>query len=267
VVAPEEAGRGVDDDGVLRHGPIVADTRDTCLSSVLGLFGRRFAPREEQVQLAASFAKDGVRPGDVGCVPGPADLPGGREQLEGLITEIAMAAAHRTRRLCPGCGPGGELGGLLSAGVGQLEDTATAISLDSADEAFVLELLESGVHGAGTRSPRPVAAALEFLNDLVAVRWLLGQEDEDRRTYVATRGTPARTEGLAEATRTTEGGGKVRGVEGRPSSAVTVASAVLEVLADVVVEACGGIVAGSRPLLMGVRVGSFSGHVGSLRGG
>jgi hypothetical protein len=208
-----------------------------------------------------------VRPGDVGCVPGPADLPGGREQLEGLITEIAMATAHGARRLCPGCGTGGELGGLLAAGVGQLEDAATTISLDGADEAFVLELLERGVHGAGTRSPRPVAAALELLNDLVAVRRLFGKEDEDRRTHVTTRGAPARTEGLAEATRTTERGGKVRGVERRPSSAVTVASAMLEVLADVVVEARGGIVAGSRPLLMGLWMGSFSGHVGSLRGG
>ena len=247
--------------------PIVDHPGDMCLSSVLGLFGRRFAPRQEQIELSASVAKDGVRLGDVVCIPGPADLPGGREQLEGLITEIPMTAAHRSRRLCPGCGTGGELGRLLAAGVGELEDTATAIGLDGTDEAFVLELLEGRVHGAGTRPPGAVAPAFELLNDLVAVRWLLGQEDEDRSSHVTACGAPAGSEWLTEATRTAEAGREVRGVEWRPSPAVTAPSAVLKVLADVVVEACGGIVAGPRPLVVGDWMGSFSGHVGSLHGG
>jgi hypothetical protein len=42
---------------------------------------------------------------------------------------------------------------------------------------------------------------------------------------------------------------------------------VLQVLADVVVEASGGGAAVARPVLVVVLVGMFSGHVGSLRGG
>jgi hypothetical protein len=72
---------------------------------------------------------------------------------------------------------------------------------------------------------------------------------------------------LTEASGASEAGGKVRDVEGRPSSTVAVPGAVLEVLADVVVEACGGIVAGPRPLVVRGWMGSFSGHVGSLHGG
>ncbi|MFZ0178846.1 MAG: hypothetical protein WAL84_03100 [Candidatus Dormiibacterota bacterium] len=72
---------------------------------------------------------------------------------------------------------------------------------------------------------------------------------------------------MTEASRTPEAGREVRGVERRPSPAVTAPSAVLEVLADVVVEACGGIMAGPRPLVVGDWTGSFSGHVGSLHGG
>jgi hypothetical protein len=69
---------------------------------------------------------------------------------------------------------------------------------------------------------------------------------------------------LTEASGTPEAGREVRGVEWRPSAAVTAPSAVLEVLADMVVEACGGIVAAPRPLVVGDWTGSFSGHVGSL---
>jgi hypothetical protein len=72
---------------------------------------------------------------------------------------------------------------------------------------------------------------------------------------------------LTEATGTPEARREVRGVEWRPSPAVTGPSAVLEVLADVVVEARGGIVAGVHPLVVGDWTGSFSGHVGSLHCG
>jgi hypothetical protein len=104
------------------------------------------------------------------------------------------------------------------------------------------------------------------LNDLIAVRRLLGEEDEDGGADVAAGGTPAGTEPLTEASGATETGGEVWGVKGRPSPAVAAAHAMLEVLADVV-EARGGVVVCPRPLIVGRRAGSFSGHVGSLHGG
>jgi hypothetical protein len=96
---------------------------------------------------------------------------------------------------------------------------------------------------------------------------LLGEEHEDRGAHVSARSAPARPEVLTEASGTTEAGGKVRCIEGRPSAAVAVSSAMLEVLADVVVETCGGFVPRPCPVVVRYRMGMFSGHVGSLHGG
>jgi hypothetical protein len=264
-IAAKEAGRGVDDHGVLGHGPIVRWYGDRCLSSVLGLLGRGLAPGKEQIQLAASLVKNLSGFGDVGGISGTADLPDRGEQLEGLVAEIAMVAADGACCLCPGCGTGGELGCLFTARVGQLEHAAPAVRFDRADEPFVLELLEGGVDRSGTRPPGTVAAALELLDDLVPVRRLLGKEHEDRGTDVASGGTPARAERLAESTGTAEAAGELGCIEGRPPAPMPTASAVLEVLADVVVEAGRGLLA-ERLLAPGV-VGMFSGHVDSLQSG
>jgi hypothetical protein len=95
---------------------------------------------------------------------------------------------------------------------------------------------------------------------------LLGEQDEYRGAHVPASGPPARAELVAKPSRTAEPGGEVRSVEGGPSAAVTVPSALLQAGAEVVVEACGGVLA-RRPVFLGMRVGVFSGHVGSLRGG
>src|SRR4029077_118098 len=131
----------------------------------------------------------------------------------------------------------------------------------------VLELLEGRVHRAGACPPRAIAAALELLNDLVAVRGLLGEEDQDRSADVAARRPAARAEGLAEASGTREAGAEVGRVEGRPAPAMTAPGTLLDVITDVVVEACGGVVMSPRALVVRSGVGVFSGHVGSLHCG
>jgi hypothetical protein len=132
-------------------------------------------------------------------------------------------------------------------------------------------LLEGWVHRSGARPPGTVASAFELLDDLVPVRWLLGQEHEDRGPDVAPRGATAgaerRTEGRAESTWTAEAGGEVRGVEGRPSTPMATTGATLEVLADMVVEAGCRVVVRRRPLVTRGVVGMSSGHFGSLRSG
>jgi hypothetical protein len=99
------------------------------------------------------------------------------------------------------------------------------------------------------------------------VRRLLGEEDEDRGAHIATRCAPARPKRLAEASGTTETGGEVGRIEGRPSPAMAVPGPMLEVLPNVVVEACGGFVVGPRALVVVGWVRVFPGHVGSLHGG
>jgi hypothetical protein len=96
---------------------------------------------------------------------------------------------------------------------------------------------------------------------------LLGEQHENRGADVASGGTPARAELLAEATRTTEGGREVRGVEGWPSTPVAAPSALLEVFADVMVEPGGGVVPATGPFVVRVLLGVFPGHVGSLLSG
>jgi hypothetical protein len=128
-------------------------------------------------------------------------------------------------------------------------------------------LLEGWVHRSGARPPGTVASAFELLDDLVPVRWLLGQEHEDRGTDVAPRGATAGAERRAESTWTAEAGREVRGVEGRPSAPMATTGATLEVLADVVVEAGCRVVVRRRPLVMRGVVGMLSGHFGSLHSG
>jgi hypothetical protein len=236
---------------------------DRCLSSVLGLFGRGLTAREQQIELAPSFLEDLACLGNVSRVSRAADLRCGCQELEDLLTEIAVIAADRAGSLCPRCGTGGELGRFLLSGIGQFEDPTSAVRLDGPNKPFVLELLQGWVDGSGTCTPRAFTAAFELLDDLVPVRLLLGEEHENRGPDVAACSTPAVA---AEASGTTEAGesGVAREpgiVEWRPSTPVAVAAAALQALADVMVEAPGGFSKTVRRLLVVAVVGSFSGHV------
>ena len=128
-------------------------------------------------------------------------------------------------------------------------------------EAFVLELLESGVHRARAGSPGTLAPAFELLDDLIAVRRFLGQEDEDRCAHVTACRSPAGAELGAEASWTAEPGSEVGCVEGRPATPVATTGTVPEVLA----EGCG-VMPHGHLVVRGV-VEVFSGHVGSLQSG
>src|ERR1700683_1110613 len=117
--------------------PSLSTARDTCLSVFPGLLGRRLlGPGEEEVDLAAGLAQNRPRLRDVGSVTCAADLPGGREQLEGLIAQVAMVAADRSRSLVPRRRSGGEAGRFLAPGVGQLEDPASTLGLDGTNESL-----------------------------------------------------------------------------------------------------------------------------------
>ena len=58
---------------------------------------------------------------------------------------------------------------------------ALALGLDGADQALVLELLERGVDRAGARLPDALGAALDLLDELVAVLRLLVQQERAAR--------------------------------------------------------------------------------------
>jgi hypothetical protein len=183
--------------------PIVGVPGDRCLSSVLGLFGRRLAARKEQVELAASLMEDLACLRNVRRVSGSAYLSGCCKELEHLLAQVAMIPTDRSGGFCPRCGTRGKLGRLFLACVGQLKDATTAIGLDGADQAFILKLLEGGIDGSGTGAPRAFAASFELLDDLVPMRLLLSEEHENRGPDVAAGGSPAVA---AEASGTTETG-------------------------------------------------------------
>ena len=79
-------------------------------------------------------------------------------------------------------------GGLdvLAARVGERDELASRVRGDG-DEALVLELADRGVDGARAGRPSPPAALGDRLHQLVAVHRLLGEEQQDGSTDVATR--------------------------------------------------------------------------------
>src|ERR1700722_4318241 len=92
------------------------------------------------------------------------------------------------------------------AGVSELEHLAGAAALARADQALVLELLQRWVDRTGARTPHPVAALLHLLHDLVAVAWLLGQQQQRRGANVSAPGLAPATEATApRPTETAEG--------------------------------------------------------------
>ena len=68
-----------------------------------------------------------------------------------------------------------------------------ALGLDGLDQALVLELLERGVDRAGARLPDALGAALDLLDELVAVLRLLLEEQEHGGADVAAPGAAAAT--------------------------------------------------------------------------
>ena len=65
---------------------------------------------------------------------------------------------------------------------------ALALDLDGVDQALVLELLERGVDRAGARLPDALGAALDLLDQLVAVLRLLFEQEQERGADVAAPG-------------------------------------------------------------------------------
>src|SRR4029079_3779028 len=68
---------------------------------------------------------------------------------------------------------------------------APAVLLLRAHQALVLELLERGVDRAGARLPVALGAALDLLDQLVAVLRVLGQQEQQGGANVAPAGAAA----------------------------------------------------------------------------
>ncbi len=82
----------------------------------------------------------------------------------------------------------GGLAAVIGQGVG-----AASLELLAGDESLVLEQLQGGVDGAGAGAPSAIGAALELLDDLVAVHRpvLEGREDGEADVAAAYRASAA----------------------------------------------------------------------------
>src|SRR5947209_5472889 len=151
-------------------GPVASDPR-----RLPGLVGRlRRSVGEQQVERPAGVLED-LRGGRalriVACT---GNLAGGVVQS---VQRAAKVRAGRCgvivgERVAPRLSILGELG---PAGVGEGDELAPGVR-DDGDAAFVLELVDRGVDGAGTRRPRRSSALADRLHQLVAVHGLLGEE-------------------------------------------------------------------------------------------
>ena len=117
---------------------------------------------------------------------GAGDVHEGGADLEDQVTELgvvlarrnALARGWRTRRPAR-CHP-------LTL-FGEPVDPSTVLFL-GADKALVLELLQGGIDGARARLPAAAAALADFLDDLVTVHRLLGEQRDHRRSDVTPAG-------------------------------------------------------------------------------
>jgi hypothetical protein len=141
------------------------------------------------------------------------------EQRRGVVVAAVDRLPHRV-----------ELGAVLldvaGALLGEVDDPA-AVGLLDADEAFVLQLRERGVHRAGAGAPGPTRPLGDLLDDLVAVPGLLGDQREHRGADVTAGGATAPAARSAEAAG--EAGRHARAearTEGRSAAALPPAATV-----------------------------------------
>ena len=150
-------------------------------TAVLGAIG------EEAVERAAGLVEDCGGLGHRGLVAGGADRLGRhRELTEGVPEFTAGAAAHGLARIGGRGLPRRRIvsvtGDGLAAGLGQLVGLA-AVDLDRGDQALILELREGGIDRAGAGPPGAGGAGGEFLDELIAIARLLG--DQQQRIWYA----------------------------------------------------------------------------------
>ena len=179
---------------------------------------------EDGVELLASVVQHVDRSGHLVCRAGLADLEDRGHEAACRLAKAAHAGVA-LRRLFPRRRLVGSLGDRGPAGVGQAEDLLAG-GLLGGDETLVGEQLEGGIDRAGAGVPRAAAARREFLDDLVAVHGLLGEQPQDGRANVAAARAAAAREAVQVA------GDTERVLEGvRTESAVAAANAAVAGLA------------------------------------
>lgn len=167
---------------------------------------------EDEVERAAGLGKDSL-----GCLHllgvAPCELANGVAQLLQGIAKLAAASAPR-----------GELGEGIGqclavipevclASVGQSGEFAATLS-EGVDKAFVFELAQSWVDGAGAGSPGTGGSLGDGLHELVAVHGLLGEQRQQRRAHIPALRSPTSCAAAMTAARCTANrvglGGEVR---------------------------------------------------------
>src|SRR5579875_480866 len=140
---------------------------------------------EDPVEGPPGVGEDPGRLGELCRRPGPADLHRRHGHLVEDAAELDFGIVH-----APGHGVPRRLQlagvrlGVCPALVGQAERLAAAFTGLGADEALILQLLESGVDRPGARPPHAVGALADLLDDLVPVPRPLGQQRQRRRPHV-----------------------------------------------------------------------------------
>ena len=205
-------------------------------TAVLGAIG------EEAVERAAGLVEDCGGLGHRGLVAGGADRLGRhRELTEGVPEFTAGAAAHGLARIGGRGLPRRRIvsvtGDGLAAGLGQLVGLA-AVDLDRGDQALVLELREGGIDRARAGPPGAGGAGGEFLDELIAIARLLGDQQQRGETDIAL-GTASATTGATPAGPTPAGTPRSTPAArpARPAAALAVGALLLAVAAMVVAPA------------------------------
>src|SRR3954452_23233184 len=163
----------------------------------LGLLDR-LVLGEDLVERAAGLGED--PPGLVGVAGGdalhcrPADLEHQAADVHGALVHAALDGVPGLAEVLA------VVRDVRTARLGELVGAAALLLLGETDQALVLELLERRVHRAGARLPDAVRAALDLLDELVAVLRRLLQQDEHGGADVAAPGaTPAAAAAAAPA--------------------------------------------------------------------
>src|SRR4051812_366041 len=143
---------------------------------------------EDLVERAPGVGEDLARlvgvPGGDALHRGAADLEHQAPEVHDVLVHAALDGVPRLAEVRA------VVRDVRAALLGQLVDAAPVL-LGRADQALVLELLERRVDGAGARLPQAVRAALDLLDELVAVLRLLVQQHEHGGADVAAAGASA----------------------------------------------------------------------------
>src|SRR3954453_20421145 len=145
---------------------------------------------EDLVERAAGVGEDLA---SLVGVAGGGDLHGRGADLEHQAAEVEDALVHAARGGLERVAELLAVAGDVLAALGRELVRPLALGLGGLDQTLVLELLERGVDRAGARLPDALGAALDLLDELVAVLGLLVEEEEHRGADVTAPGTPAAT--------------------------------------------------------------------------